>query len=91
MSEHDLPNRIERYGGDHVTLKRVALSREQVVGLPSFPASQKKGDTRYKWFVKNYGETCWELDAMDPNDLRKSSRRRSRPRSSRSPGHVVRW
>jgi hypothetical protein len=23
-----------------------------------------------KWFVKNYGERCWELDAMDPRDLR---------------------
>jgi hypothetical protein len=24
----------------------------------------------YAWFVKNYGKQCWELDAMDPNDLR---------------------
>jgi hypothetical protein len=27
-------------------------------------------DPRYKWFVENYGDECWELDAMDPNDLR---------------------
>ena len=39
-------------------------------GLPSFPASDKKKDPRYKWFVRNYGNRCWELDAMDPNDLR---------------------
>jgi hypothetical protein len=38
--------------------------------LPSFPAADKAKDTRYRWFVSNYGNTCWELDAMDPNDLR---------------------
>ena len=30
----------------------------------------KKKDPRYKWFVKHYGKKCWELDALDPNDLR---------------------
>jgi hypothetical protein len=70
MSERDLPHRIDRYGGDHVVLKRIALTREQTIDLPSFPAADKKKDTRYKWFVRNYGERCWELDAMDPNDLR---------------------
>ena len=39
-------------------------------GLPSFPASDKRKDPRYKWFLANYGQECWELDAMDPNDLR---------------------
>jgi hypothetical protein len=70
MSEEDLPNRLSDYGGDHVTLERIALMREQVSGLPSFPASDKKKDTRHDWFVANYGKRCWELDAMDPNDLR---------------------
>ena len=39
-------------------------------GLPSFPATDKRKDPRYKWFRSNYGDRCWELDAMDPNDLR---------------------
>ena len=43
---------------------------EQLDGLPSFPAADKKKDPRYKWFVANHGRHCWELDAMDPNDLR---------------------
>jgi hypothetical protein len=68
MSKEDLPGRIERYGGDHVLLDRVALVRAQLDGLPSFPA--KKTDPRYRWFVSSYGTKCWELDAMDPNDLR---------------------
>jgi hypothetical protein len=70
MSEADLPARFAKYGGDHVKLRRIALTRAHTRGLVSFPAADKKKDPRYKWFVKNYGERCWELDAMDPNDLR---------------------
>jgi hypothetical protein len=70
MSEEDLPARFARYGGDHITLKRIALMRPQTRGLPSFPAADKRKDPRYKWFVRNHGHQCWELDAMDPNDLR---------------------
>ena len=51
-------------------MRRIALTRAQVTGLPSFPATEKRKDSRYKWFVSNYGKRCWELDAMDPNDLR---------------------
>jgi len=70
MSEHDLPQRIKEYGGDHITLKRIALTAEQTPPLRSFSVESKTRDTRYKWFKKNYGDQCWELDAMDPRDLR---------------------
>ena len=70
VSEVDLPKRLERYDGDHVSLERIALTLDQVRSLPSFPASDKAKDKRYKWFVQNYGDRCWELDAMNPNDLR---------------------
>jgi len=72
MSEADLPTRLSKYGGDHVTVQRIALTEEQTIGLalPSFPATDKRKDPRYRWFVSNYGTRCWELDAMDPNDLR---------------------
>jgi len=70
MSEADLPKRLSEYNGDHVTLERIALTRRHVSALPSFPATDKRKDPRYKWFRSNYGDRCWELDAMDPNDLR---------------------
>ena len=76
MSEVDLPRRLERYDGD-VDLQRLALTEADTeTGLPSFPASTKgpsnnsKGDPRYRWFVERYGTECWELDAMNPTDLR---------------------
>jgi hypothetical protein len=70
MSEEDLPARFAKYNGDHITLRRIALTARQVGRLPWFPASDKRKDPRYKWFVANHGPNCWELDAMDPNDLR---------------------
>jgi hypothetical protein len=70
MSEADLPARLSDYGGDHITINRIALTREHVGGLPSFPATDKRKDPRTRWFRANYGARCWELDAMDPNDLR---------------------
>jgi hypothetical protein len=70
MSEVDLPNRFSKYDGNHIKLKRIALTRADVRGLPSFPATDKRTDPRYQWFVRNYGKRCWELDAMDPNALR---------------------
>jgi hypothetical protein len=70
MSECDLPRRLEEYGGDHVRFTRVALRLDQTDGLPSFSASDKRSDKRHPWFVQYHGARCWELDAMDPRDLR---------------------
>jgi len=71
MSEADLPRRLAEYGAP-VTLRRLALAAEDVADpiLPSFPADTKTTDTRYRWFVARYGDTCWELDALNPNVLR---------------------
>jgi hypothetical protein len=73
MSERDLPERLSRYGGDHITIRRIALLREDCVLLgrqPAFNVKEKNKDKRAPWFRTNYGQLCWELDAMDPNDLR---------------------
>jgi len=74
MSELDLPARIDRYGGA-VDIERIALLDEDVSGdLPSFDAATKTGDPRHRWFVDNYGERCWELDAMSPVLLRQRTK-----------------
>jgi hypothetical protein len=70
MSEEDLPARVAKYDGDHIKIRRIAITHGQTRGLPSFPASDKRKDPRYRWFVSRHGNRCWELDAMDPNDLR---------------------
>jgi hypothetical protein len=70
MSEEDLPARLKEYGGEHVEIQRIAITPRQTMGLLSFPASEKRKDPRYRWFSGRYGDRCWELDAMDPRDLR---------------------
>ncbi|MGY4332975.1 hypothetical protein ACVWWG_007392 [Bradyrhizobium sp. LB7.2] len=70
MSEQDLPQRLREYGGDHIKFRRVALTPNQVRGLPSFSAADKNKDPRHRWFTQHHGHKCWELDAMDPRDLR---------------------
>jgi hypothetical protein len=70
MSRCDLPQRLADYGGDHVKLRRIALRPDQTAGLPSFPASDKRKDPRHPWFVEHFGARCWEIDAMDPRNLR---------------------
>jgi hypothetical protein len=70
MTEVDIPARLRDYGGNHVELKRIALTAEQIQTLRPFDVESKKRDPRYKWFKQNYGDNCYELDAMDPRDLR---------------------
>jgi hypothetical protein len=50
MSEIDLPMRMLEYGGVHVDVDRIALTLGQLEGLPSFPATDKRKDPRFKWF-----------------------------------------
>ena len=70
MSKRDLPDRLKKYGGLHILLKRIALVSDDLDDVSTFEASDKEGDPRHDWFVTRYGDTCAELDAMDPNDLR---------------------
>jgi hypothetical protein len=71
MSEIDLPKRLQKYGAK-VDLRRIALTEHDILhgGLPPFSADTKIKDPRHKWFRENYGNQCWELDAMPANALR---------------------
>lgn len=69
MSEVDLPKRLERYGSVW-QFERIAVLESDTHDLPPFNAVTKKKDNRYRWFVNIYGHQCWELDAINPTDLR---------------------
>jgi hypothetical protein len=68
-----------RLAEERLEIRRIALTKADTVALGAatrFPASDKKdkpdkkGDSRYGWFVRNHGRWCWELDALSPNVLR---------------------
>jgi hypothetical protein len=70
MSAVDLPRRLGEYGGGGVMF-RVAINKDDTnSGLPEFAAETKRSDPRHRWFVRRYGQRCFELDALDPNELR---------------------
>jgi len=81
MSEVDLPGRLDRYGangleesiGKGFELERIALTDADLNDLPSFDA--KTEDPRYLWYVEQYGKNAYELDAMNPNQLRARTER----------------
>ena len=71
MSEHDLPDRLTKYGGDHVD----ARAHRADAGATRRPAivpriRQAEGPTATSGSSEILADRCWELDAMDPNDLR---------------------
>jgi hypothetical protein len=68
---HLQPDSVDGNVGDAGVYRLLKEARERdLADLPSFPASDKKKDPRYGWFVENFGDRCWELDALDPNDVR---------------------
>jgi hypothetical protein len=69
MSDCDLPRRLHEYGAV-LSLERVALVERDLADLPSFDPESKTADSRYEWFVKHIGTRCYELDAMQPPQLR---------------------
>ncbi|MDZ4214985.1 MAG: hypothetical protein U1C60_09375 [Rhodocyclaceae bacterium] len=69
MSAVDLPERLDRYGSQW-TFERIAVLESDTSNLLSFDLASKTGDPRHDWYLKRYGSKCWELDAIDPNDLR---------------------
>lgn len=60
--------RLELYSGLDFDFVRVALTEADLQGLPPNPT--KVADTRARAYVAKYGDRCWELDALPPDQLR---------------------
>ena len=73
MSEVDIPARLTEYGA-RVEVIRLALTTDDLqrpdLVNTLFPATDKKKDPRYRWFVETIGPKCWELDALNPVIIR---------------------
>lgn len=66
--DRDIQQRLEEFGAD-VQVIRIGLTSEQIkqYNPPTNPAKLK--DPRSKWYVKNFGYTSWEVDALRPEIL----------------------
>lgn len=55
--------------GEPVEVRRLALNMDQVERYNPPPNFAKVTDIRFKGYVEEFGEECWELDALDPDVL----------------------
>jgi len=71
----DLEERFMRYlpysfKGD-LEVRRVALTYDQVLRYGLEPNPTKRADTRSGAYEAQYGNQCWELDAIEPDELQR--------------------
>ena len=65
----DVRERLVLFSGVQVRVKRLALNYDQIETLnpPENPA--KETDSRYAAYTAEFGESSWELDAIEPRSL----------------------
>lgn len=65
----DIQERLEMFAGQRLKVNRAALNMDQIAVLnpPENPA--KTSDSRYNAYIKKFGESSWELDAIEPRQL----------------------
>ena len=67
----DLANRISRYSDLDITIERIALNYDQVQRYELPPNPTKTADPRAEGYTAEYGNECWELDAIEPVELQR--------------------
>lgn len=60
-----IADRMKLFGAS-VEIHRIALTMEQIQQFNPPPSYVKATDTRKTGYIKKYGDTCWELDALKP-------------------------
>ena len=67
--DRDIKGRLEMFGDLDLEVIRLALKMDQIeqMDVPENPA--KTSDSRYEGYVVLFGESSWELDAVEPTEL----------------------
>lgn len=64
----DVQERLTRYGG-RFRYVPVALTYDQVKAFDLAPNPTKRADPRAAAYIAQFGDECWELDALPPDEL----------------------
>lgn len=64
----DVRERLEEFGLQ-INVKPIALNMDQIRTFNPPPNPAKISDPRAKWYIKEFGQTSWELDALPPKEL----------------------
>lgn len=65
----DIDDRYDLFIG-RIIVERIALNYDQIEKYDPPPNPVKLTDTRSPKYVKQFGENCWELDALEPKVIR---------------------
>lgn len=65
----DIQGRLSMFMGVRVEFRRLALNMAQVLQWNPPPNPAKDTDARFEGYLREYGDECWELDALDPQTL----------------------
>ena len=50
-----------------IEVRRIALNFDQIEEYKPPPNPAKQDDSRFESYVENFGDSCWELDALQPS------------------------
>lgn len=70
----DIKDRLEEFGAE-AEVKRIALTQEQIKKYNPPPNPAKIKDPRAKDYIAKFGNTSWEVDALNPDILHKIIRK----------------
>jgi hypothetical protein len=70
----DLRDRLSLYARQRVDVRRVALNMDQVAAFQPPPNPAKESAKRFDTYRREYGDQCWELDALPPEELARLTR-----------------
>lgn len=62
----DNQSRLEMFSGGSIDFRRLALNMDQVEQYEPPPNPAKDTDSRFNNYYAEYGNDCWELDALSP-------------------------
>lgn len=65
----DNQERLSMFAGTPIQVVRLALNMPQIEELRPPPNYAKPTDSRYDDYRRQYGEECWELDALPPERI----------------------
>ena len=69
MTRDNAQRLMHTFGAD-ISYRRIALTFDQVQEHKPPPNPAKPKDSRYASYVREFGEECWELDALNPKTLK---------------------
>lgn len=69
MVDEDIPGRLNEAFGTNVNVKPIAITMPQIEEHKPPPNPAKLSDPRAKWYIEQFGDTCFEVDALEPDTL----------------------